>query len=89
MKKASRIAIFKDALGIGIDVSKAELAIVGVVNKEPLLKTIKNNMKAIEVFMCALKQAGYQGVWCAEYEGPEREGGVGYAKCCAWLKANL
>jgi sugar phosphate isomerase/epimerase len=36
-----------------------------------------------------LRDAGYDGVWCAEYEGPEAEGGVGYAKCCQWLKANL
>jgi len=36
-----------------------------------------------------LRRVGYDGVWCAEYEGPEAEGGVGYAKCCQWLKANL
>jgi sugar phosphate isomerase/epimerase len=35
-----------------------------------------------------LRQAGYQGVYCAEYEGPEAQGGVGYRKCFAWLKAN-
>ena len=35
------------------------------------------------------KNAGYNGVWCAEYEGPEPEGGVGYEKCYRWLKANL
>jgi len=31
--------------------------------------------------------AGYQGVWCAEYEGPPPTG-EGYAKCLAWMKAN-
>lgn len=36
-----------------------------------------------------LRKAGYNGVFCAEYEGPEREGGVGYRKCCEWLKANV
>lgn len=36
-----------------------------------------------------LKQAGYTGVYCAEYEGPEAAGGVGYAKCYLWLKANV
>jgi len=36
-----------------------------------------------------LRKAGYQGVWCAEYEGPEAAGGVGYAKCQKWLKANV
>lgn len=33
-----------------------------------------------------LKKAGYDGVYCAEYEGPEAAGGVGYAKCYRWLK---
>ena len=36
----------------------------------------------------ALRDAGYQGVWCAEYEGPELAGGVGYGKCVRWLKGN-
>ncbi|HEY3325450.1 MAG TPA: sugar phosphate isomerase/epimerase [Planctomycetota bacterium] len=35
-----------------------------------------------------LKRVGYKGVYCAEYEGPETAGGVGYAKCCGWLKDN-
>jgi sugar phosphate isomerase/epimerase len=35
-----------------------------------------------------LKDAGYDGVYCAEYEG--REGSdVGYRKCFEWMKANL
>lgn len=33
-----------------------------------------------------LKKAGYNGVYCAEYEGPQAAGGVGYAKCYRWLK---
>ena len=37
----------------------------------------------------ALKACGYDGAWCAEYEGPERENGVGYAKCVQWLKQNV
>ena len=41
--------------------------------------------KAIE----CLRKAGYDGVWCVEYEGPETEGGVGYAKCYRWAAANL
>ena len=36
-----------------------------------------------------LRSVGYDGVWCAEYEGPENREGVGYAKCCQWLQANL
>ena len=35
-----------------------------------------------------LKKAGYDGVYCAEYEGKEDQR-VGYRKCCEWLKANL
>ena len=35
-----------------------------------------------------LRDAGYDGVWCTEYEG--REGSdIGYRKCFEWLKANL
>ena len=37
----------------------------------------------------ALQQAGYDGVWVAEYEGPETEGGVGYEKCYKWLDQRL
>jgi len=36
-----------------------------------------------------LRDAGYQGVYCAEYEGLELEGSVGYRKCAAWLKKCL
>ncbi len=36
-----------------------------------------------------LRKAGYAGVFCAEYEGPEAQGGVGYRKCCDWMKANV
>lgn len=33
-----------------------------------------------------LKDAGYDGVWCAEYEGPEPTD-IGYRKCGDWLHA--
>ena len=38
-----------------------------------------------------LKDNGYDGVWCAEYEGSEGAdtGFLGYKKCCDWMKANL
>jgi sugar phosphate isomerase/epimerase len=36
-----------------------------------------------------LTRAGYQGVWCAEYEGPRAESAEGYRKCLAWMKAHL
>jgi len=35
-----------------------------------------------------LRKVGYDGVWCAEYEGRE-DSGIGYAKCLDWMKANL
>lgn len=35
-----------------------------------------------------LKKAGYDGVWCSEYEGSEGSE-IGYRKCCEWLKANV
>lgn len=34
----------------------------------------------------ALKAAGYDGLWCAEYEGREPDG---YTQCLAWMKANI
>jgi len=34
-----------------------------------------------------LKENGYKGVWCAEYEG--KEGADGYKKCVEWLRKNL
>lgn len=36
-----------------------------------------------------LKEAGYDGAWTAEYEGPEAEGGIGYEKCYTWLQNKL
>jgi sugar phosphate isomerase/epimerase len=36
-----------------------------------------------------LRAFGYDGVWCAEYEGPEAQGGVGYRKCCEWMRKNV
>lgn len=39
--------------------------------------------------VAALRQAGYAGVWCAEYEGPEKADGIGYRKCVEWLKKNI
>ncbi len=39
--------------------------------------------------LASLKAVGYSGAYDAEYEGKEIEGGVGYAKCLAWMKANV
>jgi len=35
-----------------------------------------------------LKQAGYDGVWCAEYEGPPPTD-VGYRRCGEWIRSNV
>jgi len=35
-----------------------------------------------------LKEAGYDGVWCAEYEGPPPTD-VGYRKCADWIRRNV
>lgn len=35
-----------------------------------------------------LKAAGYDGVWCVEYEGPPPTD-VGYRKCGEWVRANV
>jgi sugar phosphate isomerase/epimerase len=39
--------------------------------------------------VATLKRAGYQGVWCAEYEGPRVESADGYRKCLAWMRAHI
>ncbi len=36
-----------------------------------------------------LQAAGFDGAYCAEYEGTQREDGVGYRLCYEWMKANL
>ncbi len=36
-----------------------------------------------------LKETGYDGVWCAEYEGPEVAEGVGYRKCLEWMQQHI
>ena len=36
-----------------------------------------------------LKQAGYDGAWCAEYEGRDGANGAGHEKCYAWLKGKV
>jgi len=36
-----------------------------------------------------LRRVGYQGVWCAEYEGPRAESADGYRKCLAWMREHI
>jgi sugar phosphate isomerase/epimerase len=41
----------------------------------------------LDLAVKCLVDAGYEGVWCAEYEGPPPTG-EGYAKCLKWMRAN-
>lgn len=43
----------------------------------------------LQYALACLKKAGYNGVYTAEYEGPEAAGGVGYRQCADWLQANV
>jgi sugar phosphate isomerase/epimerase len=36
----------------------------------------------------SLKAAAYQGVWCAEYEGPRDTSAEGYRRCLQWIREN-
>jgi len=42
----------------------------------------------LEAALSALKKAGYDGAYCAEYEGKE-DTAIGYRKCLAWMRNNL
>lgn len=69
MRKASTVEVFKDCLGIGIDVSKAELVVVGLTAGEPYIKRINNQMTSVKAFVRALKKAGYVGKMICESTG--------------------
>lgn len=69
MKNASSINVFQDCLSIGIDVSKDELAVVGISSDESYLKCIRNEMKAIIAFLFKLQQRGYRGKIICESTG--------------------
>ncbi len=43
----------------------------------------------IAAAVAALKAVGYQGVWCAEYEGPRDTSADGYRRCLAWFRQNV
>ncbi len=69
MKSASTIKAFKDCLGIGIDVSKADLAVVGITANESFIAHIPNQMKAVKTFVRRLHRSGYQGKILCESTG--------------------
>lgn len=69
MKNASTIKVFKDCSGIGIDVSKADLAVVGISMKESYLSNVSNQINSIRSFMRRLKRCGFQGKIICESTG--------------------
>ena len=58
-----------DCLGVGIDVSKAELVVVGITSNESYIKRVSNEMKAIRALAKGLQESGYQGQIVCESTG--------------------
>lgn len=69
MKKSSFINHFKDCSGIGIDVSKDDLSIAGITQKQTYHQSISNEREAIDNFICRLKDIGYTGKIICESTG--------------------
>jgi len=69
MKKASSMKVFGGCLGVGVDVSKAELVVAGITPNESYIKRVSNKMKAIRVFAKGLQESGYQGRIVCESTG--------------------
>lgn len=69
MKKAPSIKVFKDCLGIGIDVSKAELVIVGLTSNESYVVRVTNKMKPVRHFLQRLSATGSRGKIICESTG--------------------
>ncbi len=42
----------------------------------------------LDVALSELQKAGYDGAYCAEYEGSE-DGDIGYRKCLDWMRENI
>lgn len=69
MKSASSCGAFKNCLGIGIDVSKAELVVVGLTDGVPCVRRVANRLQAIRAFLSGLQNAGYRGKLLCESTG--------------------
>ena len=69
MKKASSVEIFGECLGIGVDVSKAELVVVGITSEASYCKRVSNKMPAIKEFAQELRESGYRGWIVCESTG--------------------
>lgn len=68
MRNAS-IERLKDCPSVGIDVSKANLAIVGVPSGEPTLVPVENKLPGIREVLGRLRDAGYRGKLLCEATG--------------------
>jgi len=69
MKKAPSIKLFSQSLGIGIDISKANLAIAGLTNNDWLYKSIANKKQSLRRFAKILSEAGYENKIICESTG--------------------
>jgi transposase len=69
MKKASSGEDFKDCVGIGVDVSKAELVVVGLTENTPYVRRVENRLGSIRHFLHELHKAGYGGKIVCESTG--------------------
>jgi len=69
MKNASSCKEFSHCLGIGVDVSKAELVVVGLTDQVPCIQRVENGLSAIRRFLSGLQNAGYSGKLLCESTG--------------------
>lgn len=69
MKKARNLGIFCDCTGIGIDVSKATLDIVGIADTVVWQTSLSNTRAVVESLAEALRDGGYRGKIVCESTG--------------------
>ena len=69
MKNASSMNDYKDCLAIGIDVSKNDLAFVGITTQEAYFMTVMNQVKKITTVLARLKKSGFKGQLICESTG--------------------
>ena len=76
MKKARTYEVFCGCTGIGIDVSKATLEVVGIEADEVWCAEISNKAEAIEELARTLSDAGYSHKQNHTYTVTHRKAGV-------------
>lgn len=69
MKNAPGLETFCDCHGVGIDVSKATLEVVGIAGDTVWRTQLANNEAAIDTFAQALRAGGYSGTLVCEATG--------------------